>query len=70
MNAANTVKYPGHDLFNLRANWPISRDVSAFGSINNLLDERYADSASISSNTPVYSPGLKRALFVGLEAKW
>ncbi|MBE0627501.1 MAG: TonB-dependent receptor [Burkholderiales bacterium] len=70
MNAANTVKYPGHDLFNLRGNWPISRDVSAFGSINNLLDERYADSASISSNTPVYSPGLTRALFLGLEAKW
>jgi iron complex outermembrane recepter protein len=70
MDAANTTKYPGHDLFNLRAKWPVARDVSAFGSINNLLDERYADSASISSNTPVYSPGLPRSLFVGLEAKW
>jgi outer membrane receptor protein involved in Fe transport len=57
-------------LLNVRANWPFGSSVSAFASINNLTDERYADSASISSSTPVYSPGLPRTLYAGLEAKW
>jgi outer membrane receptor protein involved in Fe transport len=70
MDPANTTKYPGHDLLNVRANWPFGSSVSAFASINNLTDERYADSASISSSTPVYSPGLPRTLYAGLEAKW
>ena len=70
MDAANTTKYSGHDLLNLRANWPLARNLSGFASINNLADKRYADSASISSSTPVYSPGLPRTLFAGVEAKW
>jgi outer membrane receptor protein involved in Fe transport len=70
MDAANTTKYPGHDLFNLRVNWPLARNLSGFASINNLAGKRYADSASISSATPVFSPGLPRTLYAGLEAKW
>jgi hypothetical protein len=31
---------------------------------------RYADSAQVSSAVPVYSPGLPRAVYVGLEGKW
>jgi outer membrane receptor protein involved in Fe transport len=36
----------------------------------NLTEQRYADSASVSSNTPVYSPALPRSLVAGLEARW
>lgn len=70
LDAANAQKYGGHDLFNLRVNWPLSKDVAINGSLNNLTDRRYADSAQLSNNQPVLSPGLPRTLYVGLEAKW
>jgi outer membrane receptor protein involved in Fe transport len=70
LDAANTQKYGGHDLFNLRVNWPISKDVAINSSLYNLTDRRYADSAQVSNNLPVLSPGLPRTLYVGLEAKW
>jgi len=67
----NTVKYGGHDLFNLRGNLALTPSVSLFGSINNLTDRRYADSAQLSTgSTPVYSPGLPRTVIAGVEAKW
>jgi iron complex outermembrane recepter protein len=73
LDAANTQKYSGHDLVNLRANWALSKDISLFGSIYNLGDRRYADSAQLSGGTqptPLLSPGLPRTLYAGLEAKW
>ena len=63
-------KYPGHDVFNLRLSQALTKTVSVFGRILNLTDRRYADSASVSSNTPVYSPALPRAYYVGLDATW
>ena len=69
LDAANTTKYEGHDLLNLRGNWDLTRHVAAFASLYNLTDERYADSASISSSTPVFSPGLPRTFTVGVEVK-
>lgn len=67
---ANTRQYDGHDLFNLRAQWALSKSLSMYGSVQNLLDTRYAESASVSSGTDVYAPGLRRTLHAGLEAKW
>jgi outer membrane receptor protein involved in Fe transport len=46
------------------------RGLALFASLNNIADKRYADSASISSSTPVFSPGLPRTLYAGLEAQW
>jgi len=64
-------KYPGHDLFNLRANQVISKDFSVFARITNLLDKRYADSASQSSAAGgLYSPGLPRTVYAGVEARF
>lgn len=70
MDQANTTQYDGHNLFNLRANWLLTSRLSVFGSVHNLTDVRYAESASISSNTPVYAPGLPLTLYAGVEAKW
>ena len=70
LDAANTQKYGGHDLFNLRVNWPIAKDIAVNGSIYNLAGRRYADSAQVSNNQPVASPGLPRTFHAGLEAKW
>lgn len=63
-------KYPGHDVLNLRANWRMGPHLSLFGRVMNLADQRYADSASVSSRTAVYSPALPRAFYGGLEASW
>jgi outer membrane receptor protein involved in Fe transport len=70
LDAANTQKYGGHDVFNLRVNWPLAKDIAVNANLNNLTDRRYADSAQLSSNQPVLSPGLPRTLYVGVEAKW
>ena len=63
-------KYPGHDLLNVRASVAFTRNWSAFGRVINVLDRRFADSASVSSNTPVFSPGLPRAFYGGVETRW
>ncbi len=70
LDAPNTQKYGGHDLFNARLNWALTRDVAINSSLYNLANRRYADSAQVSGGQPVLSPGLPRTLYVGLEAKW
>ena len=68
---ANTVRYDGHDVFNVRANLALTPKVSLFGSISNLTDKRYADSAQLSvGGTPAFSPGLPRTVVAGVEVKW
>jgi outer membrane receptor protein involved in Fe transport len=70
LDPANTQTYAGHDLLNVRATWPLAKGLSAFGSVYNITDKRYADSAQLSSNQPVLSPGLPRTFYGGLEVKW
>jgi outer membrane receptor protein involved in Fe transport len=70
LDDANTGKYDGHDLLNLRGGIALSKTLRLSGSITNLADKRYADSSSISSGVQVASPGLPRAVYLGLEAKW
>lgn len=67
---ANTVKYPGHDLINLRGSYPLGRDISLFANLHNLADKRYAESTGVSSGYETYAPGLPRTLTVGVQAKW
>ena len=75
MNNANTVRYAGHSLFNLRANYAISKGVEVWLQARNLADTRYADSASssysgIGNYVPdtqnSYTPGAPRSLMLGL----
>lgn len=69
-NSSRFPRYDGHDLFNVRAHWQATSSVALFARVMNLFDERYADSAQISSNTPVYSPGLPRTYFAGFDVRW
>jgi outer membrane receptor protein involved in Fe transport len=69
-NLATYGKYPGHDVFNLRLSQSVGKGVNVFARLMNLTDRRYADSASVSSSTPVFSPALPRALYLGLDATW
>jgi iron complex outermembrane receptor protein len=63
-------KYEGHQVFNLRVSHALNKDVSLFGRVMNLTDKRYADSASVSSSTPVFSPALPRAAYAGVDVRW
>ena len=69
-NSAAFGKYPGHNLLNLRASHAVTRRVGLFARVMNLADRRFADSASVSSNTRVFSPGLPRAIYGGVEVSW
>lgn len=69
LDQANTQKYNGHDLLNLRGNAPLAKQWSMFASLANVTDRRYAESASLSSGNDVYAPGMPRTLYLGLEYK-
>lgn len=70
LDAGNTAKYHGHSVFNLRGNWRLNDTLGLFGSIANLSDKRYADSAQIRSGEPVFSPALPRTYTGGIEVTW
>ncbi|NJD35618.1 MAG: TonB-dependent receptor [Betaproteobacteria bacterium] len=70
LDAANTGKYEGHNLWNLRASQQLSKGLSVAGRIMNLVDKRYADSAGGTGSAPTLSPGLPRSFFASLEATW
>jgi outer membrane receptor protein involved in Fe transport len=73
MNNANTVRYSGHELLNLRAQTKFGA-WEAWVSIMNVLDTRYAEVASSSFSgagayTPntqdTFTPGAPRTVLVG-----
>lgn len=70
LDANNTGKYRGHNLVNLRANYPFGKGMELFGSISNLFDKRYAEIADGTGVAPTYTVGLPRSAILGLQAKW
>jgi iron complex outermembrane receptor protein len=64
------AKYNGHHLLNFRTSYDVCRNASLYIRVLNLADRRYADSASVASNTAVYTPGLPRTFYAGVELKW
>lgn len=66
----DVAKYDGHHLFNFRTSYDVCRNASIYARVLNLADRRYADSASVASNTAVYAPGLPRTFYAGVELKW
>lgn len=70
LDAGNTGTYSGHDIFNLRANYLFGEGLEVYGNLNNLLDKRYAETASGTGAAPKFSSGLPRTVVVGLQAKW
>lgn len=70
LDAANTGKYGGHNLVNLRANYPFGEGMELFGSISNLFDKHYAETADGTGAAPTFTSGLPRSAILGLQAKW
>jgi iron complex outermembrane receptor protein len=64
------ARYDGHHLLNFRTSYDVCRSANIYARVLNLADRRYADSASVASNTAVYAPGLPRTFYAGVELKW
>jgi len=67
-NAANTARYGGHDVGNLRVAFEPARDWTTTLRVTNLLDTAYADRADFAFGDYRYFPGRGRAYF--LEIGW
>ena len=63
-------KYDGHRVFNARISTQLDQHWSCFARLTNLTDKRYADSASYASSMAMYSPGLPRAVYLGVQRTW
>lgn len=66
MQADNTSKYGGHNLFNLALNMPLDKQWGLFASVTNLTNKRFAESATNSG----YAPGLPRMFYAGIRYNW
>jgi len=70
MDDANTEQYSGHDLFNLRASYNISKEWGLYAKVINLFDRLYAERASKSGSDSQFAPGSPRIFFAGLTYRW
>lgn len=65
-NAANTARYDGHDLWNLRLSWHPRPAWSVTARVINLSDAEFADRADFAFGSFRYFPGRDRSFFVEL----
>ncbi|MGD8941465.1 MAG: TonB-dependent receptor, partial [Gammaproteobacteria bacterium] len=76
MDDANTHKYPGHDVLNLRGNLALNKTFQLFARLMNITDERYATSSAYKApafGNPEqfeYAPGMPRTLYAGIRAQF
>ena len=71
LDLENLHKYPGHNLFNLRAHWSATPQIDVFARLTNLLDNKYAARADFTSfSQERYFPGMPRALQLGVQWHW
>jgi len=66
-DAANDHSYDGHDLLTLRARYAVTERVELFGSVRNLLDQRYAERADFAFGSDRYFPGEPRGFGLGVR---
>jgi outer membrane receptor protein involved in Fe transport len=65
MDAGNTQRYEGHDLFNFRTEYALSANLSVFGRVSNIFNTRYADRADFAFGNERYFPGEDRGVYAG-----
>ena len=70
MDQSNAGKYDGHDLYNLRLNHRMDKQLNIFARVINVTDERYATAASISRGNNEFAPGMPRTLYAGVDYKF
>ncbi len=69
-NPANTNRYEGHLLTNLRSQFTLSSRVELSVSMTNILDIRYAERADIAFGTERYFPGQARKIMLSVAWKF
>lgn len=71
LDDANTEKYDGHDLLNIRASYKFNKSWEIYARGINVTDELYAESASKSgSSAAKYNPGMPQTFYAGFVYKW
>ena len=70
MDHEHTFSYDGYTSYNLKADYKINQQWQAFAKVNNVTDERYAESARYSWGKEKYTPAAPRQVFVGVKATW
>lgn len=76
MDQANTQKYNGHDLLNIRTRYTLSKKSTVYARVMNVTDERYATAASYKAaafgkpESFEYSPGMPLSLYAGYTQKF
>ncbi|HEU4584983.1 MAG TPA: TonB-dependent receptor, partial [Gemmatimonadaceae bacterium] len=68
---ANTHFYPGHELFNVHANYYVAPSIQIFARAINLADRRYAEIATYTAFQGMqYNPGAPRTIYAGVSYDW
>jgi iron complex outermembrane receptor protein len=71
MDAANTERYDGHTLLNLRLRVPLHESLQLHVRVLNLTDARYAESASYTtSRGREFAPGAPRTVYASIGWQW
>jgi outer membrane receptor protein involved in Fe transport len=70
MDDANTQKYGGHDLANLRATYAVLEGLEIFGRVMNVFDSRWATAAQVSNGQPQFAPGLPLTFYAGISKRF
>jgi iron complex outermembrane recepter protein len=67
LDAANTARYPGHDVTGVSLSWRASAGLRAHLQIDNVFDRAYADRADFAFGNYRYFPARGRAAFLSLD---
>ncbi len=71
LDAANTTKYGGHALVNLRGQYELARGFRLFARLLNAGNRQYAESGSFTlQRGRELAPGRPRTVFAGAEVEW
>jgi len=67
LDAANSARYPGHELTSLGVSWKAPNDLRFHLAVDNLFDRAYADRADFAFGNFRYFPGRGRAAFLSVD---
>ncbi|MBI5892944.1 MAG: TonB-dependent receptor [Deltaproteobacteria bacterium] len=71
LDDANTEKYDGHDLLNVRASYKFNKSWEIYARGINVADEDYAERASKSAGASAqYAPGQPQTFYAGIAYHW
>ncbi|WP_457628621.1 TonB-dependent receptor [Persephonella sp.] len=70
MDDANTQKYGGYDIYNVRGEMRLNKNIKLFAKVWNITDKIYAETANIAYGKERYRPGMPRTVYAGVDIVW